>query len=46
MKTRHGTDLISSMPDFLQMVWVDTKKQLKQHLDSWQIRRVVIRLVP
>lgn len=29
MITRHGTDLISSMPDFLQMVWVDTKKQLK-----------------
>lgn len=29
MITHHGTDLISSMPDFLQMVWVDTKKQLK-----------------
>lgn len=29
MITRRGTDLISSMPDFLQMEWVDTKKQLK-----------------
>lgn len=29
MITLHGTDLISSMPDFLQMVLVDTKKQLK-----------------
>lgn len=28
MITHHGTDRISSMPDFLQMDWVDTKKQL------------------
>lgn len=35
MITRHGTDLISSMPDFLQMVWVDTKKQLKTDHNVW-----------
>ncbi len=29
MITLHGTGRISSMPDFLQMHWVDTKKQLK-----------------
>lgn len=29
MITRHGTGRISSMPDFLQMHLVDTKKQLK-----------------
>lgn len=29
MITRRGTDLISSISDFLQMDWVDTKKQLK-----------------
>ncbi len=29
MITLHGTGRISSMPDFLLMHWVDTKKQLK-----------------